>query len=56
MSEGWERWANKEDHTVVYEARASSGGYEFRRPGGAGLGTMERETWEAIYERKEADE
>lgn len=57
MADAWERWVNREDHTVVYEARdAGAEGYAFRRPGGPDLGVMDRETWEAIYERKEADE
>ena len=52
MSEGWERWVNREDHTVPYEARRTQSGYEFRTPGGKTLGVMDRETWEAIYERE----
>lgn len=52
MAEGWERWANREDHTAVYEARAAPGGYEFRRPGGEVVSVMDAEIWEKIYERE----
>lgn len=52
MIGGWERWRSREDATVLYEARAAPGGYEFRMPGGDPLGVMDAETWEKIYERE----
>lgn len=61
MAEAWERWANRGDHTVVYEARkartpAEPEGYEFRRPGGEVLGVMDAGMWEAICEREVTDD